>query len=125
MTLPITSIIARALAWLLLASITFATLAPIDLRPVSGASVSLERFLAFAILGAAFACAYPQRRLCVAFALIALVGLLEAGQLLTPTRHAHLTDLVVKGVGAIIGLALVARLTPGRSHAGQRCNAPE
>ena len=85
--------IARALAWLLLAAVTFATMGPIDLRPVSGASVSLERFLAFAILGAAFACAYPQRRLCVSFALIALVGLLEAGQLLTPTRHPHLLTL--------------------------------
>src|SRR5215204_2300544 len=94
--------IARALAWLLLAAITVATLAPIGLRPVSGASVSLERFLAFAILGAAFACAYPQRRLFVSFALIALVGFLEASQLLTPTRHAHLTDIVVKCVGAII-----------------------
>src|SRR5215208_6647273 len=116
---PRTSRIARALAWLLLAAITFATLAPIDLRPISGASVSLERFLAFAALGAAFACAFPERRLFVAFALLTLVGLLEAGQLVTLTRHAHLADFIMKGVGAMMGLTLIAWVSRPRSSTAE------
>jgi len=59
----------RCVAWLLLAAIAYSTLSPIELRPVTGFSADLERFVAFAAVGAAFCLGYPKRR----FAIVLMV----------------------------------------------------
>ncbi|WP_204280890.1 hypothetical protein, partial [Serratia marcescens] len=46
-------------AWGLLAAVFVATVGPIQLRPITGHSVGLERFLAFAVIGGLFGLAYP------------------------------------------------------------------
>ena len=104
----------RLIAWLVLAGIAAVTLAPIDLRPDSGAPASLERFAAFALVGLLFSTAYPRRRLLVAVLAIGAAGCLEALQLLHPERHAGLQDLAMKGAGALTGSlsgAVVARVS--------------
>jgi hypothetical protein len=53
----------RWVAWLLVLAIAVFTLAPIEWRPVTKAPDSLERFAAFAAIGAAFCLGYPKRRL--------------------------------------------------------------
>jgi hypothetical protein len=91
--------------WLALAFIVFATLSPIDDRPVL-ASAQLEHFAAFAVLGLAFGVAYPRRVFLVAtFILISAFGL-EALQLLTADRHARLLDALVKAAGGVCGIGI-------------------
>lgn len=100
----------RCLAWLLVAAIGFATLAPIGLRPVTSAPADIERFAAFAALGGAFCLGYPKHRVAVLLAVVGIVGILEAGQELAPSRHGRFQDAMFKAAGAVVGLAVAAAL---------------
>jgi hypothetical protein len=78
--------------WLALAFIAFATLSPIDDRPVVVAAPPFEHFAAFAFVGFAFGLAYPKRLVLIAaLVLISAFGL-EAMQLLTPDRHGRVME---------------------------------
>jgi hypothetical protein len=99
---------ARVVAWLLLALIAFVTLAPLPLRPESGAPAWLERFAAYLVMSAAFALGYPGARRRVALALIVVAIGLEFGQDLSPTRHGRPLDALEKALGALAGVAGVA-----------------
>ena len=91
--------------WLALAFIGYATLSPIDDRPVL-ATPHFEHFAAFAFVGLAFGLAYPRRLVLIAaLVLISAFGL-EAMQLLTPDRHGRLIDAVIKAVGGICGIGI-------------------
>jgi len=107
--------------WLALAFIAYATLSPIDARPVL-AGPQLEHFAAFALVGLAFAVAYPNR---VVFVVIIVVGAalgLEALQLLTPDRHGRVIDALVKALGGVFGISagqlalFLLRLKSARSN---------
>src|SRR5579871_3612586 len=89
--------------WLALGVIAFATLSPIGARP-SLASPHLEHFAAFALMGLAFALAYPNRVLLVVAIVLGTALGLEALQLLTPDRHARAADALVKALGGISGI---------------------
>jgi VanZ family protein len=91
--------------WLALAFVVYATLSPINDRPVV-APQHFEHFAAFALVGFAFALAYPKRLVLIAaLVLISAFGL-EALQLLTPDRHGRLVDAVVKAVGGLCGIGI-------------------
>jgi VanZ family protein len=94
----------RLLAWLLLAGLVFVTLSPINLRPISPLPTQLERAIALAIVGAAFALAYPRHVLLVAALVLGATVLLELMQLLQPSRHGRVIDVAVKLTGALAGL---------------------
>lgn len=119
------SSVSRFLGWLLLAALVFATLAPIGMRPMSGAPASLERFGAFAILGFLFALGYPRRRWRILTLVILAAAGLEALQLIDPTRHGRLGDFLVKAAGGCFGIgaghtcATVASMLRAR-HVGSR-----
>jgi cation transport ATPase len=110
----------RTLQWIalaLLAALLFVTLAPIDFRPVSGASPQIERFVAVWLVGLVFAVAWPRHFWLAAVALIACVVLSELLQELVPTRHRRALDAIVKLTGGAIGLTLgrmIWLLRPGR-----------
>ncbi|MGX7706382.1 VanZ family protein [Methylobacterium sp. Gmos1] len=95
----------RYLGWLILAAITVATIAPIGYRPVSTLPVSVERFGAFAVLAFLLALGYPRHRVQVLLLTVVAAGALEAFQLLEPTRHGRVADLMVKVVGCGFGAA--------------------
>lgn len=95
----------RIAAWLCLAGIAFATLSPIGLRPTTGLSPSIERFVAFAMVGALFAAAYPRYILFAALIVLGAAVLFELLQLLEASRHGRLFDASVKIAGGAIGLA--------------------
>ena len=95
----------RWIAWLLVLAIAVFTLAPIEFRPVTAAPVSLERFAAFAAIGAAFCLGYPKHRLPILVLLLGIVGFLEVAQNYVPGRHGRLPDGVVKASGALFGVA--------------------
>jgi|UPI000562D2EE VanZ family protein len=98
----------RWVAWLLLFASAVFTLSPIEFRPVTEAPVSLERFAAFAVIGAAFCFGYPKYRLHVLLLLIGIVGFLEVVQNYVPGRHGRLPDGLVKASGALLGAAFAA-----------------
>lgn len=89
--------------WLLLALIVFVTLSPVQQRPVL-ASLQVEHFVAFGVMGVAFALGAPRRMLLVASMMIASAFLLEGLQLLTPDRHARVLDAAMKAAGGVFGV---------------------
>jgi hypothetical protein len=106
-----------AASWLALAFIVYATLSPIDARPVL-AGPQVEHFAAFAVLGLAFGFAYPHRIILVFAIVVGGAFTLEALQLLTPDRHGRLLDALVKAAGGISGIGvgrLVLRRQTGRT----------
>jgi VanZ family protein len=90
--------------WLALAFIVYATLSPIDDRPVI-ASAHLEHFVAFGLVGLAFALAYPNRLFLIVAIVVGSAFGLEALQLLTPDRHGRLIDALVKATGGVCGIS--------------------
>jgi VanZ like family len=91
--------------WLALGLIAFVTLSPVGVRP-SIASPHLEHFAAFALVGLAFALAYPNRVLLVVTLVLGAALGLEALQLLTPGRDARVTDALAKALGGISGICV-------------------
>ena len=92
-----------AAGWLALAFIVYATLSPIDARPVV-ARPHFEHFAAFAVMGLAFGLGYPNRLLLVVAVVFGSAFGLEALQLLTPDRHGRFLDALVKASGGICGI---------------------
>jgi len=107
--------------WLALALIVYATLSPIDDRPVV-AGPQFEHFTAFALVGLAFGLAYPKRIFLVAAIILISAFALEALQLLTPDRHARLLDALVKAGGGVCGIGISQltqlMLSPQNKRAG-------
>lgn len=105
----------RVLPWLTLAVIVFATLSSLEMRPRIGGAVHLERFGAFWLLGFLFAAGYSRRIVTVLVLVVAVAVGLELFQLLSPGRHARLSDMLVKVAGGAGGVAtcwLASRLLP-------------
>src|SRR3954447_7020134 len=98
-------VLLRVSAWSCLAVIALVTLGPLGLRPESGFSPQIERFVAFAVVGALFAAAYPRYILFAAIVVLGAAVMLELLQLLAPSRHGRLFDAGVKVAGGAIGLA--------------------
>jgi hypothetical protein len=93
-------------AWVTFGLIFFVTLSPVDLRPQMG-EPALERFIAYAVLGALFMIAYPRHFVRLATLLAIFAFGLEALQHLTPDRHGHVPDAMEKIVGAWAACAVV------------------
>jgi hypothetical protein len=113
--------VATIVGWLALAFIVYATLSPINARPVV-AGLHVEHFAAFAVVGLAFAWGYPNRPFVVVAIVVGSAFALEAMQLLTPDRHGRILDALVKGAGGICGIGVgqlgqlvVAQLTAPNS----------
>ncbi len=94
-----------AAGWAALAFIAYATLSPLDDRPVI-AGPQFEHFAAFALMGFAFALGYPKHTLLVLALAIGSAFTLEALQLLTPDRHGRVVDALVKSAGGICGIGV-------------------
>jgi VanZ family protein len=97
-------------AWALLAFITYATLSPIQARPMSPVPASIEHFAAFAALGMLFCLAYPKHRALACALVFGSAVLLEIAQLLTPDRHARLADALQKLAAGAFGIAVVTAM---------------
>ncbi len=94
-------------AWALLAFITYATVSPIQARPMSPFPASIEHFAAFAALGMLFCLAYPKHRALACALVFGSAVLLEIAQLLTPDRHARLADALQKLAAGAFGIGVV------------------
>ena len=101
---------ARLGAWLAVAFIVLATLAPIGLRPTTAAPVNLERFGAYFVVGILFTIGYPDRRRWILLGLCLGAIFLEASQNLIPTRHGRVADALVKVAGGVTGFSIATGL---------------
>lgn len=112
-------------AWIAVIAIAYATLthvgfvysiyfkiAPILMSPEMRTYAQFEHVLAFALLGALFAYAYPHKLLLVCCLVLGGAVLLELAQTITPDRHGTLIDALEKiaGGGAGILFARIAQL---------------
>lgn len=102
----------------MIGAVVFVTVCPIGMRPVTETTVDLDRALAFAVVGACFAVAYPRHwRLALLLLPVGAFGI-EALQFLSTTRHPGLADAIVKAVGAACGIlagtAIVSLRRPAR-----------
>ncbi len=97
--------LAQVASWLLLGAIVVLTFVPPGLRPVTSAPHNFEHALIFLVTGVAFAVGY-RIKMTFFFALaVAFCAALEVLQNIVPGRHARLSDFVVDGIAACIGLA--------------------
>jgi hypothetical protein len=112
-------------AWAALAFIAYATLArntlvywlygilaPLLAHPSMHLYVPVEHLVAFAVLGALFSIVYPRHTLLVLLFVLAVAGLLEALQTLTPDRHGTLIDYLEKTAGGAIGIGFGKLVEP-------------
>jgi VanZ family protein len=106
----------KTVAWLSLFAIIFVTVSPIGWRPHDFLPVDLDRALAFAAMTLLFVLAYPRHFVLCSLLLIAGALAIEALQLLSPTRHAHLDDAVVKAAGAAFGAVTAWMINQIRAH---------
>jgi VanZ family protein len=95
----------RVAAWLRVALICAATLAPSEALPVTGLPVNAERFLAFLVAGGCFGLAYAHRPLRSILLIVGFAALFELAQHLVPGRHGVFRDFLFKGAGGILGVA--------------------
>jgi VanZ family protein len=99
---------AAAAAWFSLAFVTYATLSPLNERPEL-ASLDLfthfDHYIAYAVIGGAFALAYPRQTFIVCIIVFGSAVLLELAQMLTPDRHARISDALRKLIGGAVGIA--------------------
>jgi hypothetical protein len=95
-------------AWSCLAFIIYATVSPIDARPViaGGYFTVLERCGAYALLGILFYFAYPRHLVFVCIVVLGSAITLEIVQNFTSDRHARLLDATEKLLGGAAGLML-------------------
>jgi VanZ family protein len=93
-------------AWASLLLVAIAALAPIGFRPMSSLPPTIERFAAFAVVGFAFALAYPRQFWLATLIVIGAAALFEAMQVLSPSRHGRLADAMVKVLGGAGGLVV-------------------
>ncbi|GLS28741.1 polymorphic outer membrane protein repeat-containing protein [Mesorhizobium albiziae] len=101
--------------WAAIAFVVFATLSPLKLRPripaiddaeFLGIAIGDGQILGFALLGMLFLIAYPRHIVLIALIAVATPVLLELSQLFVQSRHARISDAVVKVGGGIGGIAI-------------------
>jgi VanZ family protein len=119
-------------SWAALAFIAYATVAPISGRPEidTGGFLNLfahlDHYIAFAVLGGLFTLAYPRHWTWVCVIVFGSAVLLEIAQLLTPDRHARVSDAVQKMLGGMIGITVARGLILLQHSVGWRIKpAPE
>jgi VanZ family protein len=110
----------RPLAWLAAAALTFVTLSPPSLRPLTAVPHDFEHLVAFGITGALFAAAYPRHRGRLIVLALAAVALLELAQIAVPGRHARMIDFMTDFAGTAAGIVIVAALQQSASNAAER-----
>ncbi|WID97424.1 VanZ family protein [Bosea vestrisii] len=100
---------AALIGWGAVAVVVFATLSPIGARPhLAHLGPQIERFAAYLVAAAALATAYPARKGVILLCIVAGAAGLELAQHFEASRHARALDALVKILGGLTGLAVVA-----------------
>ena len=112
-----------ATAWVSIAVLAYATLthvefaystyyrlSPFLMRPDMRGYAHFEHVVAFAVFGAIFASAYPQRTIFVCCVVFSSAIILEFLQTLTPDRHGTSIDAFEKVVGGALGISAASAI---------------
>jgi hypothetical protein len=91
------------------------TIGPISQRPETLLPASLERLIAWACAGAAFAKAYADRSALMLLMLVSAAGLFELAQIESLHRHGRLSDFLVKATGSLVGIGSIRAIQYLRS----------
>lgn len=120
---------AALIGWGAVAVVIVATLSPIGARPhIAHLGPQIERFVAYLVAAAALATAYPARKGVILLCIVAGAAGLELAQHFDASRHARTLDALVKIMGGVTGLAVVAlceRLWPKRTVALATARRPD
>jgi VanZ family protein len=120
---------AALIGWAAVAVVIVATLSPIGARPhVAHIGPQMERFVAYLVAAAALATAYPARKGVILICIVAGAAGLELAQHFEASRHARKLDAIVKILGGLTGLGVVAlceRLWPKRVAALATARRPD
>jgi VanZ family protein len=92
--------------WLVLAGITFVSLSPASLRPLTLLGHTLEHLLSHLLLGGLFGIGYSKRPGLLLLSLMGLTATMELTQLFVPGRHARLRDFVIDAGAVCLGVGL-------------------
>jgi VanZ family protein len=104
----------RLLAWILVAAVLALSLVPPSWRPITGTPHNFEHFAIFSLCGCAFGLGYRSGLHVLTIGLVAFSGLVEILQLMTPGRHARVTDFIVDALASCAGV-VVGRITLKRT----------
>jgi len=100
---------AALIGWGAVAVVVVATLSPIGARPhIAHLGPQIERFVAYLVAAAALATAYPARKGVILLCIVAGAAGLELAQHFEASRHARTLDALVKILGGLTGLGVVA-----------------
>ncbi len=101
----------RLMAWTAIAALIVLTVVPANLRPASLLPNGVAHFGSFFIASVLYYLGYPRQFLTSVIVAVTFVSAIEFVQILLPTRHARLVDLVVDALaasaGCVIGLLLI------------------
>ncbi|HEX4768787.1 MAG TPA: VanZ family protein [Lichenihabitans sp.] len=98
--------VGRWVFWTCLLLVVVATLGPIGLRPETELPSSVERWVAFLLVGLPLTIGYPRHRLAGLLALVLVAGGLEILQNAVPGRHGRWLDFDFKILGLLCGVGL-------------------
>ena len=90
------------------------------MHPAVKTDAHSEHVVAFAVLGALFALAYPRRPLLVCVIVTGAAAVLEIMQTLTPDRHGTLVDALEKMAGGLMGIVLIRSIALALAAARSR-----
>lgn len=96
----------RVAAWTLLLAILIFTDGPLFLRPATGLSPNIERFVGLAAVAVMFTLAYQKRTLFIFELLVIAICSFEYLQQFVHGRHGTVHDAAIKCLGAAIGIIL-------------------
>ena len=113
--LRIIDVLTRWAAWGILFGLLALTVVPAEVRPILVRGHYTEHLLAFTSLGMAFATAYRNQTTILLAGLAGFTALIEALQLLLPTRHARWQDLIVDLFAVCAGVAVTRLVQKARS----------
>ena len=92
------------LSWILLAAVVFFSVSPIAYKPGSILSITLDQFLACALLTLVLTLAYPDRTGMIVAGIVTVPTIFEMIQIFEAGRYATFSDIVFKILGGFAGL---------------------
>lgn len=96
--------VVHVLAWSSFALIVLTTLVPIGARQFSISTMNTESIFLFGLMGLLFVVAYPDNRRVIAIFCILATAASESLLLVLPNRHLRVERLIIKLLGATVGL---------------------
>ena len=104
------TLLAYALAWIVLGLVAFATVVPVGTKHPFMAMANIDSVIPFGLLGLLFVMAYPEDRRVVTLLCIMAAAASESLAWVLPERHLRIERALLKVLATVSGLLLGALL---------------